>query len=48
MFMIGYQSRDYYETKVDAYKEQIKDWYLNFEYDFNGIQIIRELKKIDY
>lgn len=41
-------TRDHYKTKVDSYKEQIKDWYLSPEYDFNGTRIFRELKKNGY
>ncbi len=41
-------SREYYATKIDPYKDFIKDWYLNPKYDFNGTRIFRELKKIGY
>jgi transposase len=41
-------SREYYATKIDPYKDNIKEWYLNPKYDFNGTRIFRELKKIGY
>ncbi|WP_130807452.1 hypothetical protein [Senegalia massiliensis] len=40
--------REYYKTKVDKYKEQISEWYLEPKYDFNGTRIYRELKKLGY
>lgn len=35
-------------TKVDDYKDIIRSWYLDKEYDFNGTRIYRELCKKGY
>ncbi len=40
--------REYYPTKIDDYKDQIREWYLNPRYDFIGTRIYRELKKKGY
>lgn len=40
--------RETYSTKIDQYKENIKIWYLDPEYDFIGTRIYRELKKLGY
>lgn len=40
--------RDYYPTKIDEYKDKIRMWYLNPEYDFIGTRIYRELKSLGY
>lgn len=40
--------REYYPTKIDNYKEQIREWYLSPQYDFIGTRIYRELKKRGY
>ncbi len=40
--------RMYYPTKVDDYKDQIREWYLNPKYDFIGTRIHRELKSMGY
>lgn len=43
----NYRKREY-ETKIDAYLEEIRVWYLDPEYNFIGTRIYRELKKIGY
>ncbi|MFZ5986074.1 MAG: IS21 family transposase [Bacillota bacterium] len=40
--------RAVYVSIIDPFKEQIKTWYLNPEYDFIGTRIFNELKKIGY
>lgn len=40
--------RDHYPSKIDGYKDQIREWYLNPKYDFIGTRIHRELKQIGY
>lgn len=40
--------RDVYLTKIDPFKEQVKNWYLSPEYDFIGTRIYKELVKIGY
>ena len=40
--------RDSYNSKIDLYKERIKVWYLEPEYDFIGTRIYRELKNLGY
>ncbi|WP_207755119.1 IS21 family transposase [Alkaliphilus hydrothermalis] len=40
--------REYYPTKIDSYKDQIREWYLNPQYDFIGTRIFRELKQRGY
>lgn len=37
-----------YPSKVKQYEEQIIEWRINPEFDFNGTRIFRELKKIGY
>lgn len=39
-------SRKFYPTKIDEYKKQIKEWYLDSGYI--GARIYRELKKQGY
>lgn len=39
-------SRSHYPTKIDDYKKQIKEWYL--ESGYIGARIYRELKKQGY
>lgn len=41
-------TREVYKTIIDEYKEQIKVWYLEPEYNFIGTRIFNELKKIGY
>lgn len=40
--------RKIYPSKVEAYKEQIKTWYLDPSYNFIGTRIYEELLKIGY
>ncbi len=40
--------RECYATKIDKYKDKIREWYLNPKYDFIGTRIYRELKQIGY
>ncbi len=40
--------RKIYPSKVEAYKEQIKIWYLDPSYNFIGTRIYEELLKIGY
>lgn len=40
--------REYYPTKIDNHKDQIREWYLSPQYDFIGTRIYRELKKRGY
>ena len=40
--------REFYKTKIDMYKEQIRIWFLSPEYDFIGTRIFRELKGMGY
>lgn len=40
--------RKTYPSKVESYKEQIRTWYLEPEYNFIGTRIFRELKNLDY
>lgn len=40
--------RTTYATKIDPFKDQIKEWYLNPTFAYNGTRIIRELKKRGY
>ena len=35
-------------TKIDCYKDKIRMWYLNENYDFNGTRIFNELCKLGY
>lgn len=35
-------------TKIDAYKDKIRLWYLNENYSFNGTRIFNELCKLGY
>lgn len=37
-----------YPCKVDKYSDQIIEWRINPEYDFNGTRIFKELKKLGY
>lgn len=39
-------SREHYPTKIDQYKQQIREWYL--ESGYIGARIYRELKKQGY
>ena len=41
-------TRGEYASKIDQYKEIIKEWYLNPDYDFIGTRIKRELDKAGY
>lgn len=41
-------TREYYETKIDQYKDKIDMWYLDSQFNFNGTRIYRELKKVGY
>lgn len=41
-------SRKVIHTKVDEYKDKIKVWYLEKQYDFNGTRIFNELIKLGY
>lgn len=40
--------REYYPSKIDSYKDQIRIWYLDPKYDFIGTRIYSELKKLGY
>lgn len=40
--------RELYVTKIDEYKNKIKEWFLNPEYDFIGTRIFRELRALGY
>lgn len=40
--------RTTYATKVDPFKDQIKEWYLSPVFAYNGTRIIRELRKQGY
>lgn len=40
--------RDHYPTKIDKYKGQIREWYLNPHYGYIGTRIFKELKKLGY
>ncbi|MBP2029059.1 transposase [Acetoanaerobium pronyense] len=40
--------RDYYPTKIDSFKDQIRVWYLDPKYDFIGTRIYSELKQLGY
>lgn len=37
-----------YATKVDDFKDKIKEWYVSPEYNFIGTRILKELKKLGY
>lgn len=37
-----------YTTKIDEYKDKIKEWYLDPQYNFIGSRIYEELEKIGY
>lgn len=41
-------TRTDYTSKIDSYKDLIRDWYLNPGYSYIGTRIFRELKKIGY
>lgn len=41
-------SRENWTTKVDKYKDNIRKWYLEKEYSFNGTRIYNELLKLGY
>jgi transposase len=41
-------SRETRPTKVDKYKDNIRKWYLEKEYSFNGTRIYNELCKLGY
>ena len=41
-------TRTDYPCKVDKYSDQIIEWRINPEYDFNGTRIFKELKKLGY
>lgn len=41
-------SREICPTKIDAYKDNIREWYLDKYYDFNGTRIYNELCKLGY
>lgn len=41
-------NRQSYSTKVDDYKDKIKEWYVSPEYSYIGTRIFRELKKLGY
>lgn len=41
-------SRKVTYTKIDAYKDKIRVWYLERDYDFNGTRIYNELVKLGY
>lgn len=40
--------RTTYVTKIDPFKDQIKEWYLNPIYNYNGTRIMGELTKRGY
>lgn len=40
--------REYYPTKIDKYKDQIRIWYLDPQYNFIGTRIYSELQAIGY
>lgn len=40
--------KEYYPSKIDSYKDQIRIWYLDPKYDFIGTRIHSELKKLGY
>ncbi|AOY76250.1 hypothetical protein [Clostridium formicaceticum] len=40
--------REHYSTKIDHYKDKIREWYLSPQYDFIGTRIYRELRQIGY
>lgn len=41
-------TRKYRQTKIDEYKDDIRKWYLEKEYSFNGTRIYNELLKLGY
>ena len=41
-------TRTDYPCKVDKYTDQIIEWRIHPEYDFNGTRIFKELKKLGY
>lgn len=41
-------SRETWPTKVEKYKDDIRKWYLEKEYSFNGTRIYNELCKLGY
>jgi transposase len=41
-------SRLIVNTKIDEYKDNIREWYLDKHYSFNGTRIYNELRKLGY